>query len=231
MIGDFLKAVGQLTDPRFTGVLARSLILTVGLLAGLSFGAVWMVGFLPQTVDLPFWGEAPLPIRPIEGLALGAMLILSAFLMFPVAAMFVNLYLDEIADAVEARHYPELPPVRGTGFAEELKGAVRFGLLVLGANLVAMLFYFIAGPFAPFVFWSLNGYLFGREFFQLVAQRRLEPAAAERLRRDHWLGIWMAGTLMAVPLSIPLVNLIMPLVGVATYTHTFHRLWARQPAP
>jgi len=56
-------------------------------------------------------------------------------------------------------------------------------------------------------------------------------AAAERLRRDHWLGIWMAGTLMAVPLSIPLVNLIMPLVGVATYTHTFHRLWARQPAP
>jgi len=230
VIGDFLRAVGQLGDPRFTGVLARSLILTLGLLGGLSFGAVWLVGFLPQTVDIPFWGEAPLPIGPIEGLALGAMLILSAFLMFPVAAMFVNLYLDEIADAVEARHYPELPPVRGTGFAEDLKGAVRFGLLVLGANILAMFLYLISGPLAPFVFWGLNGYLFGREYFQLAAQRRLDPAAAERLRRAHWLGIWTAGALMAVPLSIPLVNLVMPLLGVATYTHMFHRLWARRGA-
>ncbi len=228
MIGDFLRAVGQLADPRFTGVLARALILTLALLGGLGVGAVWLVGLLPQTVDLPFWGEVPLPIRPIEGLAIGAMLILSAFLMFPVAAMFVNLYLDEIADAVEERHYPELPPVRGTGIAEELKGAVRFGLLVLGANVVAVVFYLISGPFAPFVFWSLNGYLFGSEYFALVARRRLDPAAAERLRRAHWLGIWTAGTLMAVPLSIPLVNLVMPLLGVATYTHMFHRLWARQ---
>jgi uncharacterized protein involved in cysteine biosynthesis len=158
------------------------------------------------------------------------MLILSAFLMFPVAAMFVNLYLDEIADAVEARHYPEMPPVRGMSVVAELTGAARFGLLVLGANILAIVLYLISGPFAPLVFWSLNGYLFGREYFELVARRRLDPAAVERLRRAHRLGIWAAGTLMAVPLSIPLVNLVMPLLGVAAYTHMFHRLWARQSA-
>lgn len=227
MIGDFLRAVGQLADPRFTGVLARALILTVALLVGLSFGAVWLVGFLPEAVDLPFLGEVPMPIRPLEGLALGAMVLFSAFLMFPVAAMFVNLYLDEIAGAVEARHYPELPPVRGSGFVAQLKGAAGFGLLVLVANAVALAFYLVSGPFAPFVFWSLNGYLFGREYFQLVAERRLDPAAAARLRRSHWLAVWATGTLLAVPLSIPLVNLMMPLLGVATYTHMFHRLWAR----
>ena len=38
---------------------------------------------------------------------------------------------------------------------------------------------------------------------------------------------WLAGTLMAAPLSIPLVNLLVPVLGVATFTHLFHRLAER----
>jgi uncharacterized protein involved in cysteine biosynthesis len=87
-----------------------------------------------------------------------------------------------------------------------------------------MIFYLISGPFAPLVFWAVNGYLFGREYFELVALRRLEPAEMRQLRGQYSLRIWLAGSLMAVPLSIPLLNLIVPLVGVATYTHMFHRL-------
>ena len=34
---------------------------------------------------------------------------------------------------------------------------------------------------------------------------------------------------MAAPLSIPLVNLLVPVLGVATFTHLFHRLQARAP--
>ena len=30
--------------------------------------------------------------------------------------------------------------------------------------------------------------------------------------------------LMALPLSIPLVNLVIPILGAATFTHLFHRL-------
>jgi CysZ protein len=29
---------------------------------------------------------------------------------------------------------------------------------------------------------------------------------------------------MAAPLSIPLINLVIPVLGVATFTHLFHRL-------
>ena len=228
IIGDFLRAVGQVFDARFTGVLLRSLLLTLGLLAGLSLGAVWLVGLLPESFDLPLIGEVATPFTAVRGLALGAMLLLSAFLMFPVAALFVNLYLDRIVDAVEARHYPELAAVRPMGLAEALKGAVGFTLVVLGVNLVAMIFYLISGPFAPLVFWVVNGYLFGREYFELVALRRLEPAAMRRLRRRHAVRIWLAGALMAVPLSIPVVNLLVPVVGVASYTHMFHRLWRRE---
>jgi uncharacterized protein involved in cysteine biosynthesis len=44
------------------------------------------------------------------------------------------------------------------------------------------------------------------------------------MRKRHWLAVWWAGSLMAVPLSIPLVNLLIPVLGAATFTHMFHRL-------
>ena len=47
LITDFLRAVGQLFDARFAAVLLWSLALTLGLLAGLSLGAVGLVGLLP----------------------------------------------------------------------------------------------------------------------------------------------------------------------------------------
>lgn len=227
MIGDFLRAAGQLFDARFTGVVLRSLGLTLALLAAMSLGAVWLVGFLPDSFDLPLIGEVATPFGAARGLALGAMVLLSAFLMFPVAALFVNLYLDRIADAVEARHYPELESVRPMGLGEAIRGGIGFALVVLAVNLVAMIFYLITGPFAPLVFWTVNGYLFGREYFELVALRRVEAAEMRGMRGRYSLRIWLAGSLMAVPLSIPVVNLIMPLLGVATYTHMFHRLWRR----
>ncbi|MFQ5564816.1 MAG: EI24 domain-containing protein [Paracoccaceae bacterium] len=228
MIADFLRAAGQLTDARFAGVLAWALALTLGLLAALSLGAVWLVGLLPVSFDLPLVGEVATPFSAVRGLALGAMVWLSAFLMFPVAAMFVSLMLDRIVDAVEARHYPELTPARPMGLAEAIRGGLGFALVVLAVNLVALIFYLLAGPFAPLVFWAVNGYLLGREYFELVALRRLEPDGMRRMRGRHGVRIWLAGALMAVPLSIPLLNLLVPVVGVATYTHMFHRLWRRE---
>ena len=66
LITDFLRAAGQLSDGRFVGVLAWSLALTLGLLAGLSLGAVWLVGLLPVSFDLPLIGEVatPMPAAP-----------------------------------------------------------------------------------------------------------------------------------------------------------------------
>ena len=69
--------------------------------------------------------------------------------------------------------------------------------------------------------------MLGREYFQLVAMRRLGRAGAKQAFRDNLFTIWMAGGLMAVPLSLPLVNLVIPILGVATFTHLFHRLNAR----
>jgi uncharacterized protein involved in cysteine biosynthesis len=111
-----------------------------------------------------------------------------------------------------------------------LDSMVFFGVLVL-ANLLALAIYPFAGPLAPVLFWVVNGYLLGREYFTMVAMRRVGRAGARMLRRRHAGEIWLAGTLMAAPLSVPLVNLLIPVLGIATFTHLFHRLQARDPSP
>jgi uncharacterized protein involved in cysteine biosynthesis len=52
----------------------------------------------------------------------------------------------------------------------------------------------------------------------------MDPTAARSLFRRNSGKIWFAGALMAIPLSVPLVNLLVPIVGAATFTHLFHRL-------
>jgi uncharacterized protein involved in cysteine biosynthesis len=152
------------------------------------------------------------------------MLVLSVVLMVPVAAAVVGFFLDDIAAAVEARHYPALPPVQPLGLSEQVADSARFLALVVAVNAVALVIYLTVPPLAPFVFWIVNGFLLGKEYFQLVAMRRLGRAGGLALAQRHFWRIWIAGTLMAIPLSVPLLNLVVPIVGVAVFTHQFHRL-------
>jgi CysZ protein len=225
VIGDFGKALGQLGDPRFLRALFGALAITVAALAALSWLVVLGLGWLlPDSVSLPWIGEVGFVDDVVSWAAVAVMLVLSVVLMVPTAAAVVGFFLDGIAAAVEARHYPALPPATELGFGEQVADAARFFGLVVAVNLLALVVYLLVPPFAPFVFWLVNGFLLGREYFQLVAMRRLGRAAADGLRRRHFWRIWLAGTAMAVPMSVPVLNLLVPILGVAVFTHQFHRL-------
>lgn len=226
LIGDVARAVGQMADRRFLWVVVKSVALTVLVLAGLSWLAGWGASFLPTDLgEWPLVGQVTLPETGLQGLAVGAVLVASIFLMIPVAAIIIGFFLEDVAEAVEARHYPSLPPARPPGVLANLLNALRFAGIVVGANLLALVLYLFSGPFAPLVFYAVNGYLLGREYFELVAARHMQLGEAVALRRQHWLRAWAAGTLMAVPLTVPIMNIIVPVLGVATVTHQFHRLW------
>ncbi|MEM7178833.1 MAG: EI24 domain-containing protein [Pseudomonadota bacterium] len=228
LIGDFLKAVGQMTDRRFLNVLLMALGLTIALLVAITWVAAWSLSLLPDPLfTLPWIGPVSLPLTGAQGLAVGGIILASGFLMFPVAAVFVGMFLDQIADAVETRHYAGAGETRRPGWVEGLLTGLGFAGVVLGANLLALIFYLVLPPLAPFIFIALNGYLLGREYFQLVAVRHIGPEAAEALRRQHWIRVWIAGVLMAIPLSIPVLNLLVPVLAVATITHQYHRLAGR----
>lgn len=225
ILADIGRGLAQIGDRRFVAVLARSLVLTVAALALLAWAFVAGVGWLvPGSVELPWIGNVGFVDDVAFWAAVGAGLVLSVFLMVPVAAAVVGFFLEGIAEAVEARHYPDLPPARALGLATQVGEALRFFVLVVAVNLLALAIYLAVAPVAPFVFWVVNGFLLGREYFQLVALRRLGRAEAKALREKHFATIWLTGTAMAIPLSVPVLNLLVPIAGVAVFTHQFHRL-------
>lgn len=225
ILGDFLKALGQITDPRFRRVLWVGLGLTVALLFGiyaLFLGAIQI--FVPDTMTLPWIGSVQWVHELVSGASILLMMGLSVFLMVPVASAFTGLFLEDVAKAVEEKHYPDLPPVPRIPVTEIVQDTLGFFALLVVVNIAAVMLYLMFAPLAPFIFWAVNGFLLGREYFQLVAMRRLGRDGAKRLRDRHRAQIWLAGVLMALPLSVPLLNLIVPILGAATFTHLVQRL-------
>jgi len=227
----FLKALRQLTDPKFLGVLAAGIGLTLLLLVGFYAGFVVLVGWLlPETITLPWIGDITWVDNALTWAGVPLMLVLSIFLMVPVASAFMGIFLETIADAVERKHYPSLPPARSVGILEGLLDALKFLGVLIAVNLVALIAYLLVAPLAPIIFWVVNGILLGREYAQLVALRRSDAAGAAAFRRRNRPTIFAAGVLMTVPLTIPVVNILVPILGAATFTHLYHRLNSSSPA-
>jgi CysZ protein len=95
------------------------------------------------------------------------------------------------------------------------------GISVL-LNLLVLPAYFVPGLNLP-VWLALNGYLVGREYAEMVATRRLAPAAADRARGERRLTFWAAGVVVAALLAVPVLNLVAPIVGAAFMTLRFQR--------
>lgn len=222
---DFLRALGQWNDPRFRRIVWLGLALAVALLFAMYAALLGVVNWIaPGSITLPLVGEVTGLGTLLSFGSIIFMLVLSVFLMVPVASAFTGLFLDDVADAVEARHYPHLAPAPPVPFVVAAVDSVKYFALLVGLNLVALVFFAFSGPFGLVLFWVLNGYLLGREYFDMIALRRMSRSDARALRRQNRLQVWGAGVLMAAPLSLPLVNLLVPVMGAASFTHLFHRL-------
>lgn len=218
MFNDARKAIGQMPDPAFRAVLFQALALTFVMLVVLGFAASFAIGLIPEFEWL--WLNDLIGWLTGIGLFLG-----SIWLLVPVSSMFIGVFLDRIADAVEAKHYAADPPAREQPLAETLSMALRFTLIMIVANILVLPLYLL--PIANLaIFYGLNGYLLGREYFEMVAMRHLPSADVRAFRKANSMRVTLAGVVIALPLVIPLVNLIVPLFGAAFMVHVFKRLSA-----
>ena len=227
IFSDFLKSIAQFDDPRFRRVLWRGLGLTIVLLVTACLLVIFGINqLLSSTLVAGLIGDQSWLGTLINIGGVLFTIALSIWLMVPVASAIIALFLDEVAQAVEARHYPHLPKQAAAKLQDQILVSIRFlGFLIL-ANIGALILSMILPFLAPVVFWATNGYLMGREYFQMAAMRRVPRTQAQELLRRHQGAIWYAGILMAIPLTIPLVGLFIPILGAATFTHLFERLRA-----
>jgi uncharacterized protein involved in cysteine biosynthesis len=213
----------QLGEPSSGRLLLRCLLLAV-----LTFVLlVAAVGTLLSVLDLTGWAWLDTSLA-IAGSA--ATLVL-AWLLFPVTiAITLGFFAEEVADAVERRHYSDLPPPSGMAIGASVLGAVRFGAVALSLNLLVLPLYLLPGANLV-IYLALNGYLLGREYFELVAGRRLPGATVSALRRRLRGRLWLAGAIIAALLTVPLFNLIAPVVAIAFMVHLFEGLRRARGAP
>ena len=158
----------------------------------------------------------------------------ATFLMFPaVMVIVVGLFLDQVAEVVEQRHYPELGEPRQQPMLETLSSTVKFAAIIVLLNVLVLPIYLILLiiPGANLLlYYLLNGYLIGREFFELAAFRRMEPGEAHRLRKTYRGKVMMAGVMLTFLMTIPVVDLLAPVLGAAFMVHVTQDLTRRQIA-
>lgn len=219
MFGALAKAFGQLSDPKLRRVLKWGVL---GALAAYTVLAA-LVWWGMRTTDLfpEAWADTLVDVAAI------AAALVVPLLFFPaLATVVMGPMLEDVADAVEARHYPQLNWPRPQKWTEVLLTTSRFLVITVAVNLLALPVYAVLlfTGLSIVLVYVVNGYLLGREFFELVALRRLEPKAAHLLFRNHLGKVWLAGAIITFLFSIPLLNLTAPVVATAFMTHLFQTL-------
>lgn len=147
--------------------------------------------------------------------------LLLAWMLFPVVTLLVlGFFLDGVIASVESRRYPGLGPIRRCGIAGGLAGTLRLLALTVLLNLVILPLCLVP-PINLFIYYLLNGYLIGREYFEVVALRRVDEGVARAMWRRHRGRLVLAGMVVVFLLSLPLVNLVAPVMAVAFMLHVF----------
>ncbi|WP_119165158.1 EI24 domain-containing protein [Algihabitans albus] len=228
MVSALSKAFGQLSDPASRRVIWLTLTLSAGLLMlvwalaawGLSAGAAGLQSWLGVE---GFWAGL---LEWLVGLGGFVALLFASAILFPgvAAGIISGLFIDKVCQAVEARHYPDLPPAREQPFGEAVGDGLKLLTVTVGLNLLLLPLYLIAAPLAPFVFFGVNGYLFGREYFEMIAVRRTASNQVRDLRQQNGGKVFFAGLVIALLMWIPIFNIIVPLVAAAFMLHVFEGL-------
>jgi CysZ protein len=211
LLSPLLRALRQLDDPVFLGVLLRSLMWSAASFVALYFAVIWA---LHRLLDLHGWIGW---VADLLG-TLGA-LLLALWLFLPVAAAIGTLYIDRVARAVERRHYPALPPPVGASVIAQVWDAISVGSRILLLSLFALVLAVIVPGVGLVVAWIIGGYAIGRGMFAAVAMRRMPRPAAAALYRHTRPVVLAQGCIMALAGYVPILNLLIPVIGTAAMVH------------
>ncbi len=216
MIADAFDSLAQIFSPPFRRVMWKSLALTAAILAAAVIGMDRLA--LSLTHVGPSWLAALLSVAIALGLIVGMI-----FLAAPAVALVASFFLDDIAAIVEREIDPEGPPGRPLPLAQGVAIGVRFTLLAIFVNVVALALTLLTGVGVA-SFFVLNGYLFGREYFELAAMRHLPPPRARALRRQYRGRVYLAGGIISAFVAVPILNLLAPLFATALMTRLYKRV-------
>lgn len=220
MLADASAALSEIFTPPFRSVFWRVLGFTLLILA---LAVVGLHHLLLSLVALPDHPWLQTTASWLAGLGLVAG---SVFLVAPVSAIVAGFFIDDLAERVERDVDPHGVPGRPISVAASVWLGLRFGLVSLLVLLLAVVLLFVPGINAV-AFLLANTYLFGRQYFEFAALRFHSYDEVAVLRRRHRVAMLSAGFLIALFVSVPLLNLLTPLFGTALMVRVTKRATRR----
>ena len=211
-----LAALREIISPPFRIVLYKSIGMTLVLLA-LAWVGLDKLALSFVLVNHP-WLQTAVTYATGAGL-----FILLAFFIGPVSVIVAGLFLDDLADVVEADLYPPDSRGRAIPASQAILMGLRFAGLSAVVNFLALLLLFVPGLNA-LAFILANAYLFGREYFMFAATRFLSLNDALALRNRYAGQIFLAGLFIAGLVATPGLNVLTPLFGVAFMSRVYKML-------
>jgi CysZ protein len=231
MLDAAVKALSQMTSPAFRAVLLKAVGLALVLIVVMGIGLHRLLVWLAQYGEL--WAEGALGASSgtalnvvlwIFSIAAGLGIIVGALFLMPAVTAFVgSFFADDIAEQVERKYYPTEPVGTAVPLPRAIWEGAKTALLSVAVYLVALPFLLFAG-FGALIFFFATAFLLGREYFELAAMRYRSPDEARSLRKRHAGRVFIAGMLIALFVSIPVVNLATPLFATALMVHVHKRL-------
>jgi CysZ protein len=231
MIDAAVKALSQMFTQPLRRVLLKSIGLALLLIVLIGIGLQRVLGALAESGAS--WAEQTSGMAPhavwatlawILSIMAGLGIITGALFLMPAVTAFVgSFFVDEIAEAVEREHYPAEPAGRALPLFRALIEGIKFAALALVVYLCAVPFMLLAG-LGFIILFLANAYLLGREYFELAAMRFRSPAEAKAMRKVHAGYIFLAGMVVAVFVSIPIVNLATPIFAMAFMVHMHKKI-------
>ena len=212
MFAAISKALAQLSDPKIQRLIGLSIGLAIAVFVAIALIAWWLIGWLS---GLNGWlGDV------VQAGGVLATLVIAWFTFPALAAAISAIFADRVIDAVEARYYPGRPAPYDVSIWSAILDGLKLALLSLVANLLALPF-LIFPPLYVLIAYGVNGYLLGREYYEMPAFRRLQRPVAHQVYRANRSQFSLGGVLIAVLSTIPIVNLVAPIIATAFMVHLF----------
>lgn len=163
----------------------------------------------------------------VDWLGVGLAVII-ALLLFPFTfPAAVSVFCEMIANQVDRKEYPlQYQQKINAPLFPQLWDAAKFLLITLVLNTLLLPFYFIPvlNLLMFFLYYAVNGYLLGREFFSLVAVRYLPAKEVAALRKAHKYKLTALGAMLLMVSAVPVVNFFIPAIAVIGMVHIYHQL-------
>lgn len=223
MISVFLSTISSLLRPKIIFIAIKCLFLSIFLMVLLNIGVGWLLANFEIVTLSGDWQKFGSYLDTALDILGGFGSLLLSWFLFPlIAPIIASFFTESTAKAVESKNYPNYSsPVENASFLNSLIYDVRFLILTIALNLL-LLPLLVLFPLYIICYYVINGYLLGREFFTVASSRHIGVKNSNILRKQHRKRVFISGVIMTILATIPLLNLILPIIAVVWMVHLYH---------